>query len=236
MVTAEDRSLYIMSQPSQQLWKHRIDCDSSNNEGYSRYSVTLRTVGAQYANSTVVLGDSNSKYMHFGTGRGTFGYELPGRRIETYHIKEIDPYSCIGYQNIILHVAINDMRERSPGRTSDDPPAHDVPRHFDNFIRKVHDIQKLCPNANLIIAPALPTRIWLLNERALKFNRLLRDYVNKSNSSIRLLDLDVFVGEDGLLHTDFTKYTDPGDPLHLGRNGIVLLARIYKELKKIRTS
>ena len=94
-----DRSLYIMAQESQQYWTHRMEKEESTKN--TRYSFTFRTVGSYYKNSTVILGDSNTKYLKFGSGtpgeKGTFGYHLPGSRMETFHIREINPRSCLGY-------------------------------------------------------------------------------------------------------------------------------------------
>ena len=117
-LTVPNGSLYVMAQESQNYWTHRIDKEESAED--TRYSITFRCVGANFKNSTLILGDSNTKYLKFGTGvqgeKGTFGYHLPGNRMETYHIRDIDPRKCLGYQNVLLHCGINDIRDKSPGR------------------------------------------------------------------------------------------------------------------------
>ena len=65
--------------------------------------------------STIILGDSNTKYLSFGTGVGTFGQSVPGKRTAAFVTDQIDPKSCIGYPNIVVHVVINDLKDR-PGQ------------------------------------------------------------------------------------------------------------------------
>ena len=38
-----------------------------------RFSITLRTINKNFCRSTLVIGDSNTKELVFGTGKGTFG-------------------------------------------------------------------------------------------------------------------------------------------------------------------
>ena len=173
-ITVNDRDIYTMSQQSQCFWTHRIDkgdvLADDNEEDTIRYSLTFRSVGDRYRNSTIIQGDSNTKYLKFGPGKGHFGYYLPGQRVETYHIKNIDPVSCIGYQNIILHVGINDLLDTSPGRNKEDLPPTDIQGHLVHLVSKVETIQKLCPCASIIISPILPTKMPHINERVVDFN------------------------------------------------------------------
>ena len=41
---------------------------------------------------------------------------MPGERVETFHISQIDKSKCLGYRNIIIHCEINDIQDHSPGR------------------------------------------------------------------------------------------------------------------------
>ena len=58
----------------------------ANLTNTSRYSITFRSVGK---NSTIIIGDSNTKHLKFSTGqhreKGTFEYHMPGERVETFH-------------------------------------------------------------------------------------------------------------------------------------------------------
>ena len=229
VVTPETRSLYIMSQPSQFLWTHRMDAgDPKNVVNIVRYSLTFRCVEPHYKNSCIILGDSNTKYLKFGDDRGSFGDKMPGRRVETFHIGDIDPMCCIGYQNIILHVGINDLRDRSPGRKSSDPAPSDIKGHFMRLKQKIEHIQKLCPKSSIIVSLVLPTMIDLLNNRAGTFNRYLCDYVYQFNSNIRVISHDEFV-KDGALDPVFGCYQNIYDKLHLGKQGIKKLAKSFKD-------
>ena len=234
-VIADNGSLYVMSQPSQCLWTHRIDkcdvpadtVDEGDNENV-RYSLTFRCIHKDYTNSTVILGDSNTKHLKFGSGKGTFGLSLPGRRKETFHIHDIDPSACLGYQNIVLHMGINDLRDRSPGRTADDPEPWNIHGHFNNLKDKIVKIQALCPKAKITISPVLPTKIPLLNERAMKFNKLMQNYIVNSDTNVQFMNFSGFVNNEGLLDEGLGVFNNERDKFHLGKQGIRALANIIK--------
>ena len=99
-----------MSKSSQHYWTHQME-EIDLGETV-RINVTFRSVGDNFKNSTVILGDSNTKHLKLSTGergeKGTFGYSMPGKRVETFHIRDIDPHKCIGYQNIVIHCGINE--------------------------------------------------------------------------------------------------------------------------------
>ena len=247
-LTPENNSLYVMSQESQFYWSHKIDKESSDLS--TRYSITLRSVGKNYKNSTVIIGDSNTKHLRFSQGKpkeiGTFGYMMPGKRVESYHIRQIEPEACIGYRNAIIHCGINDIRDRSPGREPTDPEPSDVEEHFNNLILKIKDIKKLCPYTSIVISPILPTKSIKLNQRVVKFNRLLTHYImhDKASEGVRSINLEHFVNEEGTLmeklgvwDTQLNSYNKK-DILHLGKFGIRMLANVFREsvLHKFTTS
>ena len=228
------RSMYAMSQASQSYWTHRIDADPAAATDSVRYSITLRTISKFNKNSTVVLGDSNTRFLDNENNKHRCGFDktMPGRRIETYHIREIDPAKCIGYQNIVIHVGINSLNEYSKGRVETDFAPHDVDSHSNDLINKLEEIQCLCPRARLIVSPILPTKLMELNERAIKFNRKLYDYVKSKNNTdkIILLDFNSFVcGRTGLLHKQFGSFLRPRNPLHLGSEGIRKLGTMFRD-------
>ncbi len=68
-VDATSGSQYIMSRESQAVFKHRIDKDPDFN-GMVRYSITIRAVHWSYLNSTLIVGDSNTRPINFGEGEG----------------------------------------------------------------------------------------------------------------------------------------------------------------------
>ena len=227
-------SLYLMTQESQHYWTHRIDKEESVQD--VRYSITFRTVGSNNKNGTVILGDSNTKYLKFGTGQGTFGYNFPGERVETFHIKNIDANRCIGYQNVLIHCGINDLRDKSPGREAEDPDPTDVEAHFAHLLQKINEIKELCPYTAISVSPLLPTKNIKLNNRAVKFNSLLFDFLTDDLGSkgVQCLNFSNFV-DHGVLKEEFGTWDaqnncfNKKDILHLGKTGIRLLAKVVKE-------
>ena len=242
-------SLYVMSMESQYHWTHRMN--QANLENMVRYSVTLRSVGKNFKNSTVILGYSNTKHLNFSQGqrheKGTFGYNLPGERIETFHIRDIDENKCIGFQNVIIHCGVNNIRDNSPGRAPTDPDPTNVEGHFQNIVNKICLIKRLCPYASVVVSPILPTKNTRLNQRVLKFNHLLFNFLanEKQGEGVRTCYLQSFVDEKlGVLKEELSVWDrnaesyNKKDILHLGRSGIRLLANVFCDsiLSKLTTS
>ena len=230
-----DGSLYVMSKSSQHYWTHQMnEVDLGDTV---RISVTFRSVGDNFKNSTVILGDSNTKHLKFSSGargeKGTFGYRMPGKRVETFHIREIDPHKCIGYQNIVIHCGINDLRDSSPGRLPIDPEPTDICAHFKKITEKISEIKSVCPYASIHVSPILPTRNSKLNERIVQFNHMLFNYLAKDigGEGVRSLDFSEFVDiRTGLLQENLRVWDSRSgcynkkDILHIGKAGIRLLA------------
>ena len=224
-------SMYIMTQQSQGLWKHRIDKCESAAADTTRYSLTFRCVNNSYKNSTVIFGDSNTKYLAFGNGKaGCLGNKLSGRRIVTYTIEDINPVGCIGYQNVLVHVGVNNLKStRRPGIFGDSRNIY-VYEKFCELRDKLELIRLLCPTSKLIVSPILPTKIGWLNNRALEFNKYLFEYLHEVKQ-IKSLDFDIFLDfENGLLREDYACFKDPTDNIHLGKEGIKRLALLVKEV------
>ena len=229
VVTPETRSLYIMSQPSQFLWTHRMDAGDPRDIKHNvRYSLTFRCVGSAFNNSCIVLGDSNTKHLKFDTCAGSFGDKLPGKRVPALTIEDIDPTSCIGYKNIVIHVGINNLKgTKVPGLYRDNKNIN-VYNKFMQLREKIDYIRSLCPQSNLVVSPILPTRIDWLNQRALEFNRHLFEYLSFVN--IRSLDFDCFLDAHfDKLDESYGCYNS-ADKIHLGRNGIRKLAKLIKDV------
>ena len=132
-------------------------------------SVTFRSVGDNFKNSTVILGDSNKKHIKFSTGergeKSTFGYMMPGKRVETFRIRETDPHKCTGYQNIVIHCGFNDLKDSSPGRLPTDPEPTHIHAHFQTITEKICEIKSICSYSSKHVSPILPTRTSKLNKR-----------------------------------------------------------------------
>ena len=110
ILPVKGRSLYVMSRKSQALWSHGIE--KCNEFHGVRYSITLRTVDKKFHRSTIILGDSNTKNLKFGLGKGTFGYNMPGKTVYSPLIENLDISACAGYRNIIIHCGINNIKNR----------------------------------------------------------------------------------------------------------------------------
>ena len=157
-------SLYVMSKLSQLSWKHRIDQSDDSRE--LRYSITFRYVSQNSSDATIICGDSNTRFLKFGTGKGTFGEKLPGKRVLAFTIDQIDPIICAGYKNVFIHCGINDIRHHNA----------DARSCADALIRKLDQICEICPSSKIVVSPILPTRLTHLNEKAKLFNQVLFDY------------------------------------------------------------
>jgi len=216
-------SVYVMSRASQQLWKHQIR-EGTLQESEVRYSLTFRMVSERFLRSTVILGDSNTAKLKFGVGKGTFGQLIPGQRVKTIFIEDINPLSCCGYKNIIIHCGINSIKHyRVKNREM-------VEEHFDDLKSKLEQIMILCPKSNLIVAPILPTKTIAWNARAQHFNKCLFDFENLCKGKFSTLNYSVFVDpHTGFLRSDLGCYWYPGDPLHLGASGIRSLIGLIRE-------
>ena len=222
--TVKSGSMYTMSQPSQWFWQHRIDKASSDSS--SRYSLTFRSVDSRFRKSCIVMGDSNTAHLKFGTGNGSFGYNMPGKRIESTFIDNLDPVKCVGHSNIFIMCGINDIKGKSK--------PSEVSKCFDKFVGKLEEMQYICSNARIVVAPLLPTKDHELNKRVLHFNQLLFDYVNNINKHIITLDFNEFCDHDGLLSESMGRYQAPSDMLHLGSSGIRRLVALIRQCVNTR--
>ena len=229
VVTPETRSLYIMSQPSQFLWTHRMDAGDPKSIVKSvRYSLTFRCVGSYYRNSCIILGDSNTKHLKFDTCKSSFGYKLPGKNVPTLTIEDIDPTLCIGYKNIVVHVGINNLKcTKIPGVHGDTKNIN-VYNKFEQLREKIDYIRSLCHKSRIVVSPILPTKLDWLNQRALEFNRYLFEYLCIVN--IRSLDFDSFLDANGVTLSNLYGCYNSNDNIHLGRNGIRKLAKLIKDM------
>ena len=218
----QGKSMYVMSRSSQSQWSHRIET-CSGKRGL-RYSITFRYVSKNGSEATLIQGDSNTRHLKFGSGKGTFGDRLPGKRLLRFTIDDIDPKACIGYKNVVIHCGINDIRR----------PQADVRDCATRLIGKLDKISRVCKSSSkIIVSPILPTKLPHLNEKAKLFNQLIFDYINKVNPRIGCLDFNNFLDiETGLLADQYGSFRDRTDAIHLGSSGIFTLSRVIVE--KIR--
>ncbi len=220
--TVDNNSLYIMSRSSQAYWQHRTAKDSSRDSHEVRFSLTFRHVSSKFNQSSVIIGDSNTRHLNFGTGRGTFGHLIPGERIEATHIDKIKPVDCCGYKNIFLHCGVNDIKHYRANTNEK------IGAKFQQLKDIIDEIVTVCPNSRIFVSPILPTKSIHLNQRAIQFNKMLFKYRSES-CRFDCLDFNAFVNEFGCLRTELGRHFNPDDQLHLGAKGVGLLVRIIRE-------
>ena len=211
--TMKDRSLYIMTRTSQAYYSHRIDRDTCNSV---RYSLTFRHLNKRFSRSTILIGDSNTKYLKFGEGKGTFGVGLPGKRVKAATVEEINPHDCAAYANVIFVVGTNNLRSKYISCKDD------ISNVFKSFQEKINVITKLRKNIKIIIIPVLPTRLVDMTRNVVCYNRMLLQYVGSSPYfNIKLPGIYEFLDKQELLRRDFTV---EGDSIHLNSLGLSCLA------------
>ena len=105
----EDKSVLITSRKAQDFRQHSIL--KTDDACSVRYSLKLRHISPHFLNSTIIIGDLNTRHLKFGEDKGTFGRWMPGKRVEALHIEDIpDPLDVGPYRNIVLHTGINNIK------------------------------------------------------------------------------------------------------------------------------
>ena len=110
-VTMEDGSVLVTSRRAQEFWMYNVEKDAGSEAPNVSHTLTFRHVAPHFINSTVIIGDSSTRFMSFGEGRGKFGVWLPGKRMEAFCIEGMpNPVEIGPYKNIVLHVGVNDIK------------------------------------------------------------------------------------------------------------------------------
>ena len=214
----KNRELYMMTRSSQAYFSHRIDKENCASE---RYSLTFRHVDSRFLRSTILIGDSNTKNLVFGEGKGKFGVSLPGKRLKANKVSDINPHDCAAYANVVFVVGTNNLR-REYISCSDD-----IYNVFDCFSKKIELIRQLRKDIKIVIIPVPPTRLMDMNKRIICYNTMLyqRLIISSSYFNIKLVPIYEFLDKQGLLRNDFLW---DGDYLHLSDLGLSRLAFVIK--------
>ena len=213
-------SLYTMSRLSQELFKHKIDPGNSSEIGV-RYSLTFRSLSWTNHNTTIIYGDSNTDKLKFGCEKNMFGKSMPGKRVPAYTIDQIDPLQCIGYSNVVIHCAVNDVKNRSVENYDD------IRAIYNKFLIKVREIRSINKRANIYVSPLLPTRLHDLNRKILFYNKLVFSDLEKSPLRVStVIGYDDLLDDENLLSYTFARHHDY---LHLSPKGVIYLARCIKD-------
>ena len=216
----EDRSILISSRFAQDFWKHSIPQDDCESE---RISLTFRNIAPYFINSTIILGDSNTSRINFGSGSGTLGSWVPGKRLKVGHIEAIPDATDIGpYRNIVIHTGVNSINTQK-FRRSDSYLLHVLES-------KCKEIVDVYPRAKVHISMLLPSRSRELNYHINEFNRGILDFTRQIKN-VSVIDNSVF---GDMLSNEYGRWdVNQGRPytadiLHLGRKGIRTLAMNFK--------
>ena len=199
----EHNSLYSMSRQSQNFFLHRIDKAEITGAAPSceRFSLTFRCIDQRYRRSTIVLGDSNTKWFRFGEGPGTFGRGLPGKCQPTMLIEKINPADCMSYNNAVIQCGINDLTGNKVTITG----PKDVGVVFDHFKCKIDGILAANPKINVFIVPLLPTRSVTYNKYVRVFNSLLKSNIIDCDYRCTAINVAELEYSDGILRSECLK-------------------------------
>ena len=218
----EDGSLLITSRFAQDFWEHGILADETT-EG-QRISFTFRNIAPYYINSTIVLGDSNTSHIKFGSGTGTLGSWVPGKRVKVGHIEAFPSATEIGpYRNIVVHTGVNSINN---------PRYRKSNTYLLHFLEsKCREIADVYPRARVHISLLLPSKSRQLNYHINELNREIFDLTRRM-SNVSVVDNSIF-GE--VLSDEYGRWDVNlrrplvDDILHLGRKGIRTLAMNFKK-------
>ena len=227
-VSMEDGSVLVTSRRAQDIWMYNVEQDAGSEAPSVSYTLTFRYVAPHFINSTVIVGDSNTRFMSFGEDRGKIGAWLPGKRIEAFCIEEIpNPLEIGPNRNIVLHVGINNIKRRD--RRSNISLANEI----DN---KCKDIIEIYPRSRIYLSLLLPTKLDSLNYRANELNNMLID-ISHSNRNVFIIEhpRSLLCNSSGNIKPSMGRFDKvknvplDSDSLHLGIRGIRILARTIKE-------
>ncbi|KAL5256328.1 hypothetical protein ACHWQZ_G011524 [Mnemiopsis leidyi] len=224
--TCPNRSLYTMSRRSQEVYDHEIE-RGSVLDGI-RYSLTFRSISWMNKNSTSLHGDSNTRFLRFGSNkRGTFGEQMPGQKFWAPKIRDIDPVSCMGYSNVVLLCGINDIKE------SHIKCEKDVADCYAELKLKIKQIKLLSPSTKAVfVCQLLPTKDLTLNRKVNDFNKLLHFDLFPSCKDVEFVEgFGQFVCNRVLAPELSMHFDRLGrlDMLHLNRAGGRVLAGLIKQ-------
>ena len=218
-LTPSSNSAYVMTRSSQAWFRHGIPEMTYPVE--ERFSITLRTINKNFCRSTLVIGDSNTKELVFGTGKGTFGESFPGKRVKASTIQSIDPKICIGYAHIIIACGTNNLRPENIHHKTQ------INKLVEDLRLKVMQIGKISPKSKITVLPVLPTRLNEMNQNILFFNKCVADMLRHCfNDNVLFPGIYQFLDRSGLLAAKFTR---TNDLYHLGDRGIAQLVSIIKQ-------
>ena len=224
-LTLKDGSVLVTSRQSQDFWVHEVEASDAME---ASYSITFQHVAPYFINSTALIGDSNTRVMNFGEGKGTFGVWMPGKRVEAFHIEDIpDPLKVGPYRNFIIHTGVNNIKRRD--RRSNSSLVNEMESKCTNIL-------EVYPRSRIYISLLLPTKLESLNYRVKELNSMLIELAH-SYRNISIIDhsWSILCDRSGCLKSELGRHDKSSglpldsDSLHLGKNGYRILAINIKE-------
>ena len=216
-ISLKDNTILSFSRKSQAYWRHEILTDEDIDE--PRYSYTFRFNEPYNLQSTVIFGDSNTKYLNFGEEEGTFGKWMVGERVQTQTINDIPSVENIDpYSNIVIHTGINDVLRRDRMSAS---------RLVSQLESKCKSIHTIYPRTKIFLSPLLPTKLPHLNKEVCQVNEGIVE-LSKKHHNLVLIDNSIFAREDACLRDEYGRYMNRDDNIHLGKLGIKVFASSIK--------
>ena len=217
----ESSSVLVSSRLAQDFWMHSIE--RTDDPCDERISLTFRHIAPHFLNSTVIVGDSNTRLLHFGDGKGKFGKWMPGNRLEAFHIEDIpDPVEIGPYRNVIIHTGVNNIKNRNSRSIQE----------LGNILEdKCKSIMNVYPKCRISLSLLLPTKLDSINYRVKELNNVLRD-ISHSHKNISTIDhpFNELCDDNGCLKAEYGRFDKESgtplsrDALHLGKKGLRLLA------------
>ena len=215
-----DSSMLVTSRYAQDFWTHEIPEDDSESV---RFSFTFRNISPKFINSTIIIGDSNTRLVKFGSEKGTLGPWMPGKRLNAAHIEDLPDATDIGpYRNIVIHTGINSINNPRYRRSN-----KFLVQTLETKCKEYIDVY---PRAKIHISLLLPTKIPSINYNVREFNDLLLS-VTYGYSNISVIDHSVFgekLSEEHGRYDTVEGCPNKKDALHLGKMGLRLFAAKIK--------
>ena len=213
-VTLPSNSLLVFSRSSQEFWKHEI---TSSETSDVRYSFTFRQLAPYYANSTLIVGDSNTQNLKFGAGRNTFGVWMPGCREKAGKVDDLPEPDDLEYpyRNLVIHSGINDLRANTH---------QPIPVLISKLKTKCLRLASKFVKMKIHISMLLPTKDPGLNVLVNEFNSQIKAFAEK-HTNISVITHANLCNSSGLLTHDLGRHNHDGsalifDTVHLGSRGI----------------
>ena len=216
---APHNSVYVMTRQSQNWFRHGIPSPPPGVEMDERFSITFRCLHKKFKRSIILLGDSNTKEVNFGSGSGKVGHSYPGKRVKAARVKDIEAKACTGYSDIFIMSGTNDLRCENVSNEQD------IRKTVDTLKEKLIEIKQLCPGAKLFVIPVMPSRIPKMNCNITLYNELVDEMLFLNFPDVWFQGIYSFVDSKGLLSN---KLTRPNDNVHLSAKGIAKLVTYMK--------